>query len=409
VLRDTSIILLSSIDWDFNRQNPQEAASAFAGNGSRVLFIENTGARRIAFRDASRILLRLTNWWRARGKPAQKEQGVEVLSPLLVPLPYSRSATALNARFLTRKIRRWVGRGPEGPLIVITFLPTPLALTVIRTLDPALVVYFCVDRLAESSPGARQLEHFEQELLAQADLVLVTAGSLYEMAAPVASHVEIIPSGVRFDAYDRALQSRAGAHPLFDDLTQPVIGFVGSIRDSTDITLIAEVAALAPDLTFVLVGPQMTDVSSLAVLANVRMAGAIPYTEVMNHVVRFDVGILPYVLNSFTAAIMPVKLKEYLAAGLPVVSTRLPEVVAFAEQHPGIIRFASDAPGFVRALRTAIAANTPEAVSRRFAVAREFEWSHQMQRMIRLVDDKLAHPTAELGPARDLADGTARR
>src|SRR5919206_779160 len=98
--------------------------------------------------------------------------------------------------------------------------------------------------------------------------------------------------------------------------------------------------------------------------------------------VRFDVGLLPYLINEFTAGIMPVKLKEYLAAGLPVVSTPLPEVCHFAEQHRGLVRFADSAEKFVASFRAALADNSPEAVDRRVAVAREYDWSDQIGQMI---------------------------
>src|SRR5205085_1523586 len=98
------------------------------------------------------------------------------------------------------------------------------------------------------------------------------------------------------------------------------------------------------------------------------------------------VGLLPYLINEFTAGIMPVKLKEYLAAGLPVVSTPLPEVCHFADQHRGLLRFADNAETFVANLRAALADNSPQAVVRRIAVAREYDWSDQIGRMLELIE-----------------------
>lgn len=393
MLRGASIVCIASIDWDFNRQNPQETAFAFSNAGNRVLYIENTGVRAVGWRDTPRLLSRLANWWRARGGTKHTANGVDVLSPLLLPLPFTKSAGAINARLLLRSIHRWLRDSSSGPLIVITFLPTPLALAVIEALDPALVVYYCIDRLVESSPGARKLVHSESRLMAEADLVLVTSDSLYEAAAPLASRVDFLASGVSFDAYERARRARSEPHPAFEGLKGPVIGFVGSLRSSTDINLLAEAAALAPDLNFVLAGPHFTDLKALARLKNVRLIGAISYADVMSYVVRFDIGVLPYVLNPFTTAIMPVKLKEYLAAGLPIVSTPLPEVLSFAAGHPGIITFADDAAGFVSAARAAMAENTPEAVAKRLEIAKQFDWSRQMMRMNELLEDALARRT----------------
>ena len=389
MLRGASIVCLSSIDWNFNRQNPQEVAHAFAENGNRVLFIENTGVRRATLRDVPRLWLRLLHWWQARGGVKRVSNGIEVLSPLVLPFPYSPAAVSINTRVLRHSLRRWLDDG-DGPLIVITFLPTPLARELIAELSPALVVYYCIDRLAESSLGARRVVHSERKLFAEADLVLVTSSLLYQMAAQVSSHVSLVASGVRVEEFQRARQSRSQAHPAFTGLSGPIIGYVGSLRSSTDVALLMSIAKLAPDLQFVLAGPRFVDVASLASQPNVRVIDAIPHADVMNYMARFDVGLLPYVINEFTAGIMPVKLKEYLAAGLPIVSTPLPEVCHFADHHPGLVRFGDGAEEFVASLRAALADNSPEAVQRRIAVAREYDWSDQMWRMMELVEQSLA-------------------
>jgi len=381
VLRGASIICLSSIDWEFNRQNPQEVASAFAESGNWVLFIENTGLRRPALRDVPRLWTRLRNWLRAAGGVRPLGNGIDLHSPLLIPLPYSRLAGFINTRAVLRIIQRWLSRDPGRPLIVITFLPTPLALSLIHRLDPSLVVYYCIDRLAQSSPGARKLRYSEAKLFAKADLVLITAEGLRSADMRAASRVEIVPSGVRYGDFEQARRSRSTPPPLFDGLTGPIAGFAGSLRDQTDLELLEHAAALAPDLNFVFVGPLMTDVKRLAAHANVRLAGSIVHQDVIRHMVHFDVGILPYVLDDYTAGIMPAKLREYLAAGLPVVSTPLPEVCRFAEKHVGVIDFASDAQDFAAAIRAAVSRDSPAAVERRLEVARRYDWSALMERL----------------------------
>jgi glycosyltransferase involved in cell wall biosynthesis len=389
MLRGASIVCLSSIDWSFNRQNPQEVSLAFAERGNRVLFVENTGVRSATLRDAPRLWSRFLHWWQARGGVKPVVPGIDVLSPLVLPFPYSRAAVVVNTRVLLRSLRVWLGHG-GGPLIVITFLPTPLACEVIAALDPALVVYYCIDRLAESSPSARRVVHSERKLLAEAALVLVTSGVLYQLAAEVSSRVNVVASGVRAKEFERARWSRPETHTAFAALSRPIVGYVGSLRSSTDLALLSSAAKLAPDLQFLVAGPRFVNVTSLATQPNVRLLDAIPHEDVMNYMVRFDVGILPYLINPFTAGIMPVKLKEYLAAGLPVVATPLPEVRHFAEQHPGLVRFARNPQEFVAALRAALSDTAPEAVQRRLAAARQYEWSDQMTQMIELIERALA-------------------
>src|SRR5437868_14863594 len=110
-----------------------------------------------------------------------------------------------------RTLRRCLGRNGSGPLIVITFLPTPLVHDVIDELDPALVVYYCIDRLPESSPGARKLLEPERALLAEADVVLMTSSGLCKMAEAHASHVEPLEAGVRPGDFARACAPSAAA------------------------------------------------------------------------------------------------------------------------------------------------------------------------------------------------------
>ena len=387
-LERASIVCLSSIDWSFNRQNPQETALAFARRGHRVLFVENTGVRRPGWRDLPRLWLRLRNWLRARGGVVPATDGVSILSPLLLPFPYSRIALSLNTRWLARAIRRWLGNENHA-VIVVTFLPTPLARAVTTSLNPALVVYYCIDRFAKSSRGARKIVASEQCLIRESDLVMVTSEVLYEQARQIRPDVHLLSSGVRVDDFERARQTLTTSTNERRASLRPIIGYVGSLRRATDLDLLARVADRAPDLDFVLIGPRFVNVNQLAARPNMTLVEPLSHDDAMHRMVNFDVGMLPYLIDEFTAAIMPVKLKEYLAAGLPVVATPLPAVRQFAAEHPGVVTFARDADEFVAALRSALCNGHPEEVERRIAIARRYDWNGQMARMIDLIDAAL--------------------
>jgi glycosyltransferase involved in cell wall biosynthesis len=394
MLRDATIVCIANIDWNFNWQSQQEVAAAFAAAGHRVLFIENTGVRPAALKDLPRLRARLRNWRRRR--PNVPTHGVDVYSPLLLPLPYSRAATRLNAAAMLRRIRRWLA-DDEGPLIVITFLPTPLARTVIRELDPALVVYYAVDCLSESSPAARPLREHEEALFREADLVFTTSDALRSFAQNMGAKPEMLQHGVRFQDFQRARHQQGESPALLDGLTRPVVGFVGSIRREIDVELVAAAAKIATDLEFVFVGPIMTDVGALRELPNVHFIAPVPHAEVMRYMARFDAGILPYVLNVYTAHILPAKLKEYLAAGLPVVATRLPEICRFAEEHEDVVTFAGDAETFAAALRSVIGQSGPAHVERRAEVARRYDWTTQIDSMRSSMEKALRARRADRG------------
>jgi glycosyltransferase involved in cell wall biosynthesis len=390
LLRGATIVCLSAVDWAFNWQQPQEVTSAFVRSGNRVLFVENTGVRRPSIKDAARLRDRLKHWARARGGITVAPNLPDILSPLLLPFPYARAAVALNERLLVRAIRTWMPPRDASPLIVITFLPTPLARAVIHRLQPDLIVYYSADRLTETSVQAGKLRESEPLLLAEADLVLTSSLGLQKAAAAIATRVEYFPSGVQAGEFRRERLSRTGRPPAFDGLTGPIVGFTGSLRDATDVALLTELTGLAPDLSFVFVGPVAADVRRLAARENVRFLGAVPHADVIKYTANFDAGILPYVLTDYTADVMPMKLKEYVAAGLPIVSTHLPEICRFADQHPGLISFARDAATFAGALRAAVASDTPASVERRMTIAQQYDWNVQMSRMSAWIESALA-------------------
>ena len=390
MLRDATIVCIANIDWSFNWQVVQEVASAFAAAGNRVLFVENTGVRRPALKDLPRLRARLRNWRRSRTGGVARDRGVDIYSPLLLPLPYSRVACRLNAAAMLRSIRRWIGADRDKPLIVITFLPTPLARTVIDALEPALVVYYAVDCLSESSPAARPLREHEEALFREADVVFTTSDALRSFAQSMGARAELLAHGVRFQDFQRARRRQGESPALLDGLTKPVVGFVGSIRRELDLELIAEVAKRATELEFVFVGPIITNIGTeLPALPNVHFIAPVPHADVMRYMARFDIGILPYVLNVYTAHIMPAKLKEYLAAGLPIVATRLPEICRFAEEHEGLVTFGEDAEAFVAGLREVLAHRGPAHVERREEVASLYDWSTQIDLMRNSIEDAL--------------------
>ena len=381
MLRDAIIVCIANIDWDENWQSHQEVASAFAAAGHRVLFVENTGARRPTFRDLSRLGARLRNWRRTPRHPGNAPNGVDVYSPLLVPLPYSRAACRLNAPVMLRAIRRWIGADTHRPLVVITFLPTPVSRAVVRELDPALVVYYAVDCLSESSPAARPLRPYEEAQFREADVVFTTSEALRSFARENGARAEMLAHGVRFHDFQRARRQQGDSPALLEHLSGPVVGFAGSIRRELDLELIAKAAAIAHDLHFVFVGPIVANVGTLETLPNVHFIAPVPHADVMRYMARFDVGILPYVLNAYTAHIMPAKLKEYLAAGLPIVATPLPEICRFAAEHEGVVTFADEPATFAAELRAALAAREPAHVERRAEVALRYDWATQIDSM----------------------------
>jgi uncharacterized SAM-binding protein YcdF (DUF218 family) len=256
-------------------------------------------------------------------------------------------------------------------------------------LDPELTIYYCIDDLASSSPGAKRIVPSEERLFREADLVFVTSERLRQRAARFSDRVHLFPFGVNLERFEAA---RERADPLPDDirsLTRPVVGYVGGLHQWVDQDLIAQTAAAMPDATFALVGPEQTDVATLRRCPNVRVLGMKPHETLPAYVKAFDVGIVPYRLAEYTANVYPTKLNEYLVMGIPVVATDLPEIRRFNATHGDVVGIAPDAGSFQTALRAALRDSSPPEVARRIAVAKENSWNARIAAMGGLIDEAI--------------------
>jgi uncharacterized SAM-binding protein YcdF (DUF218 family)/glycosyltransferase involved in cell wall biosynthesis len=391
------VICISSIDWDFIWQGHQEIMSTLAAQGHRVLFVENTGVRTPQLRDMPRLRQRLKNWARGTRGFREERKNLFVLSPIVLPLPYSRVARWFNRALLAHLIRRWMRAVDWSRPVVWTFLPTPLAHDLIDRLDPALTVYYCIDDLASSSPEARRIAGSEERMFRRADLVFVTSEKLRLRAAAVTPRVHFFPFGVRFEAFDEARTSATAPPSDLSTLPRPIVGYVGGMHQWVDQELIVEVARRLPDVTFAFIGPAQCDLSQLEGCRNIALLGAKPHAELPSYIREFDVGIVPYKLSEYTTNVYPTKLNEYLAMGVPVVATNLLEIQRFNVDHGNIVAIAEAADAFAGAIERTLRLPKSSGAERRIEVARSNSWQTRIRQMESLIDERLDTRRREAG------------
>jgi len=262
---------------------------------------------------------------------------LRVLTPVVLPFPRSRLAQRFN-RWLTsalvrRAARRWGFRQPQ------LWIFPPNAVDYVSQFNESKVIYYCVDEWSQFTHlNADFILQKERELLEKADAVFVVSKKL------LSKHPDahLIPHGVNFDLF-------AAPGPVAPDLPpKPVIGFFGNLYDWVDQDLIAGIAEKKPQWSFVLIGKIMTDISKLQ-LPNIHILGPRPYEDLPAYCRGFDVGIIPYKLSDpRMQSVNPLKLREYLAAGLPVVSVDIPEVRALP------VRLAATPAEFVAKIEEAL-------------------------------------------------------
>jgi uncharacterized SAM-binding protein YcdF (DUF218 family) len=267
-------------------------------------------------------------------------------------------------------------------------------LDLLREFDPQVTIYYCIDDLASSSPGARRIVPSEQRLFQEADLVFVTSQKLFERASEFTRNVHLFPFGVNFERFDAVRNGSAAPPDDMRALPRPVVGYVGGLHQWVDQPLVAELAARMPDTTFVLVGPAQADVSTLARCANIHLLGQRSHADVPHYVKAFDVGIVPYRLTEYTANVYPTKLNEYLVMGKPVVATDLREIRRFNADHDGIVSVAADPEQFAAALVRALTSAAPGDMDRRIAVAHSNSWQSRITAMSALIDAAIERRSA---------------
>jgi UDP-galactopyranose mutase len=265
---------------------------------------------------------------------------------------------------------------------------TPMAWTFSHHLQPVAIVYDCMDELSGFAGAPPGLAETERAVLAAADVVFTGGQSLYESKRHLHPHVHAFPSSVDVPHFARARQ--ATSEPLDQAaIGRPRLGFFGVLDERLDIEVVAAVAAARLDWHFVFIGPVVkVDPALLPKSANIHYLGAKPYAELPGYIAGWDVAWLPFARNKATRFISPTKTPEYLAAGRPVVSTSIRDVVQpYGEL--GLARIADTPDEIVEA----IAAALTEPAAARQAAADAFlagmSWDSTWQHMWRLLEDAL--------------------
>lgn len=327
------IVCASHLGWDLVFQRPQHLMTR-AARDSAVLYIEEPRDD-----DVPEPVLR-------RRIDAS---GVEIVTPLLPPGTRHRSQTVRSlidtaiAAFDAEELVLWIY--------------TPMALDHVGHLSPVVMVHDCMDELTafkDPPPGLAEREH---QLLARADLVFVGGRSLFEAKRGANPATYLYPSSV--DAAHFATARDRLADPADQaTLPHPRIGFFGVIDERMDLDLVARAAEACPDVAFVFLGPVVKiDPASLPRAANLHWLGRKAYADLPAYLGHWDAGWMPFALNDSTRFISPTKTPEFLAAGLPVVSSAVPDVVR-DYGLPGLVSI-TDPDGIAAALRGALGPQDP--------------------------------------------------
>jgi len=332
---DFDLVCFSHLRWDFVFQRPQHLLTRCARERSVLFFEEPTF-------DAATPHL------------AWKEvAGVDVVVPRLPSGGTAEQAIAQQRQLLDNLL----ARRAKAPLLLWYY--TPMALPFTRHLQPAVTVYDCMDELANFQGAPPLLCQLERELMGRADLVFTGGTSLYEHKRRLHPRTYPFPSSVDVPHFAAARRSASG-QPGFPDppdqaaLPHPRMGFFGVIDERMDLPLLAAIATARPDWQLIMLGPVVKiDPASLPRQKNIHWLGAKSYQELPRYLAGWDVALLPFACNEATRFISPTKTPEYLAAGKPVVSSPIRDVVCpYGEM--GMVAIAATPQQFITAIENAL-------------------------------------------------------
>lgn len=348
----------------------------------RVLWLNSIAMRTPQLtngRDLGKIARKLREFTRG---PVNVENDLWVMSPLALPLPHSRVASAVNRTVLRATIRVLRRRLGIERFHLWTFLPATGPY--VGTLGEDLAVYYCVDDWSRFSYlDGEEVLAMEKDLLAKVDAVFATNSALADAKRWMNPQTHYAPHGVDHALFASALDASTVVPSDLAAIRSPRIGFFGTVRDWLDFDLIVHVARARPEWQIVLIGQQLTDVSVLRSLPNIHLLGQRRQADLPAYSKGFDVAIMPYVIDEHIPFVNPLKLREYLAAGLPVVSTAVPDVSAFAEHA----RIAETPDGFVDAIEQALSDDSPAARQARSLAMRDQTWSARVANVARVLDE----------------------
>jgi glycosyltransferase involved in cell wall biosynthesis len=364
--KDT-LICFSHLRWNFVYQRPQHLMSRAAKRRPVIYFEEPLEAP-----DCIPFLKRQKD----------RASGVLVATPML-----PRGLSAKERLRQQRRLLNLLLADAERPQNATLWYYTPMALAFSSHLNNPVCVYDNMDELSAFKNPPPGLLEWEERLLARASIVFTGGHSLFAAKRHRHPNMHPFPSSIDVSHFETARRKSEGPTDQ-SGLPRPRLGFFGVIDERLDTALLAELADLRPQWQFVMVGPTAKiDPGTLPQRKNIIWLGMRSYQELPRYLAGWDIGIMPFAQNEATRFISPTKTPEFLAAGLPVVSTPIRDVV-FPFGEEGLVEIADSANTFVQACERLMVGTTENWLARVDAHLSQDSWDATWARMEQLMFTK---------------------
>ncbi|GAB2560485.1 glycosyltransferase [Spirosoma aerophilum] len=398
MLKEQDIICVGLLNWENDyTKSTMELLTELAGN-NRVLFINYA----CTYKDIWQHLRKKKNIPLARVIGSadrlvrhQLSEGREVyvlIPPPMLPINQLNPGWLYSAllKWNTNRIRKSIRKamqrlGIESPIVMNALHPT-VGNGLVNKLSEKALVYYCYDAIEAESWSRQHGQTAELALLKRVDAVVTTSKGLYASKRQIQPSCYLVENGVNINLFKQANVFRG-------DRQSKTIGYIGSIDNRLDIDLLERCFQHFPDVRFLFVGrvPDPAISQRLSRYANVLQAGSQPPSSIPKFVKQMDAGLIPFCLNEQTRAIYPLKINEYLAAGLPVVSTHFTDLRAFEP----LVSVCDTADGFIDAIEIALQETDATLPMQRLAMAEGNSWENRGKQFAtvleQVLDQKYTH------------------
>ncbi len=384
MIKGRTIVCLASA-WDYDPTSKHQIMKILAQHND-IIWVNYHGTRRPTLsksdlRASWSALMRF-----ARGIQRVGPSFVQV-TPLVIPGASNPVLRKLHERMLITQIRRTiqaVSGAANKPVQVWSFAPDVPYL--IGQFNEEAFIYYCVDDYTEfEGLDTDRITLVEDDLRSRSDIVVATSELLLKKNRKSRPDTVLVRHGVDFDHFASAWRDKLDRPDDLKNIEGPIFGFFGLIHFWIDLRLIAEVARLRPQYSFVMIGDCIADTRDLERLPNVHLLGRRPNKELPAYCAAFDAGLMPFACNAMTRSINPIKMYEYLASGLPVIATPLPE----AERFTGPIKISETPERFASACDNVLEEDQP---GRRAVIAQTVageSWESKVELLSEVIEARL--------------------
>jgi glycosyltransferase involved in cell wall biosynthesis len=381
----TPTILYFGNDWMAENRTSSHHVARWLAKRYRVIYVESPGLRapKGTGRDIKKLVSKVGLALRG---PRPTPEGLEVQTLLQIPFHGSPLVRRLNGQLLraTLQVLMRIANARKP----VTWFVVPHLAAVAGELGERLSVYYCIDDYASlPDVDTEAVRLMDEALTRKADLVFVASDTLLERKRAQNPNTHVSPHGVDYDHFVKAQDPALAIPADIADIKGPIIGFFGLIERWIELGLVAWLAERRPDWTFLMIGRVAVPDSEVPRLSNVRFIGRRPYETLPAYGKAFTVAMIPYHLTPQVIHSNPIKLREYLAMGKPIVSVSTPEIDKFAE----VVAIARTREEYLARLDEAVARGlTPEQARRQTELASTMTWDANLRKVIAVVEQRLA-------------------